>query len=302
MTKFRKWMKGITAQDALCDVARRSVGARLDAVEYYLPLAAERAADDVEHVHQLRVWTRRSMAAIQLYAEVLPLKEARWMRKQLRKIRRAAGEARDMDVLIQNRASDAGAEAHVFLTDVRQRRKTAQEPLRAIYRQLTKNDRLHRRKEKLLSQLDPPSASSAFGPWATARVQSILDRFFAASPADMRDLDGLHRFRIRCKQLRYAMELLASAFPVEFRQQLYPAIELLQDRLGEIQDYAVARDRLGKWISNAVSKRQALHMHALRQQEQERLEELLQSLVAWWTPECERQLRESFDKMIERQT
>ena len=48
------------------DVARRALDARLDLVGHYLPRAAD-AADETENVHQLRVATRRAMAAMQIF-------------------------------------------------------------------------------------------------------------------------------------------------------------------------------------------------------------------------------------------
>jgi CHAD domain-containing protein len=106
-------------------------------------------------------------------------------------------------------------------------------------------------------------APSSFGQWATAQHQRILKRFFKASPSDLHDLASLHRFRIRGKELRYAMELLAPAFPAAFREQLYPVVEQLQERLGEIHDHAVARTRFGEWSTEAKSKRAAAHVRKL---------------------------------------
>ena len=46
----------------------------------------------MEKVHQLRVATRRAIAALKLYRDWLPQDEARWLSKRLKKIRRAAGD------------------------------------------------------------------------------------------------------------------------------------------------------------------------------------------------------------------
>ena len=63
MAQFEKWIEGVSADDSTREAAQHSLRARLSAVKGYLPLAAHRAEEDVEHVHQLRVCTRRSMAA-----------------------------------------------------------------------------------------------------------------------------------------------------------------------------------------------------------------------------------------------
>ena len=56
-----------------------------------LPLALQQAVKDVEHVHQLRVATRRARAALDIFADCLPDGAFTAAKKQLRKIRRAAG-------------------------------------------------------------------------------------------------------------------------------------------------------------------------------------------------------------------
>jgi hypothetical protein len=64
-----RWVQGVSPADRTIDVAVRTLGGRLDAVLYYLPLAAEKADEDTEYVHQLRVWTRRATAALRLYED-----------------------------------------------------------------------------------------------------------------------------------------------------------------------------------------------------------------------------------------
>src|SRR5262249_50059853 len=82
------------------DAARHVLTARLEVVRDYLPLALHRSDEDPEHVHQLRVGTRRAGAALAIFSVCLPDKVFRTARKQLRRIRRAAGEARDWDVFL----------------------------------------------------------------------------------------------------------------------------------------------------------------------------------------------------------
>lgn len=63
---------------------------------------------DIQRVHQLRVATRRAIAAIDAFRDLLPTKRADWFTKQLRRIRRAAGEARDLDVLTDRLTGETG--------------------------------------------------------------------------------------------------------------------------------------------------------------------------------------------------
>ena len=67
-----KWIPAVQPDDRTSDVAVRTLQDRLGAVLYCLPLASEQARQDVEHVHQLRVWTRRATAALRLYEDWMP--------------------------------------------------------------------------------------------------------------------------------------------------------------------------------------------------------------------------------------
>src|SRR5262245_14351894 len=93
-----KWIPGLSPAMPVAEAARRVLAVRLAAVRDGLPGALHEADRDVEHVHQLRVATRRAGAALTIFADCLPEKAYRTARKQLRRLRRAAGEARDWDV------------------------------------------------------------------------------------------------------------------------------------------------------------------------------------------------------------
>src|SRR5436853_7724825 len=95
-----KWISDLTAEIPLVDAARRVLALRLEVVRDYLQHALAQADKDPEYVHQLRVGTRRAGAALRIFALCLPPKVYKKAGKQLRRIRRAAGEARDWDVFL----------------------------------------------------------------------------------------------------------------------------------------------------------------------------------------------------------
>lgn len=57
--------------------------------------------DDIEYVHRCRVATRRIRAAFPLFFECFPDKKLRRWEKQIRRLTRSLGEARDLDVQIE---------------------------------------------------------------------------------------------------------------------------------------------------------------------------------------------------------
>ncbi|HUG20415.1 MAG TPA: CHAD domain-containing protein [Planctomycetaceae bacterium] len=298
MPQFDKWIKNLSAGDPVCRVARYSLRARLEAVGHYLPLVAKHSGENIEHVHQLRVWTRRALAALDLFTELLPKAEEKWFRKTLHKIRRAAGKARDLDVLIDNRRNDKGKGAHDFLADLQKRRKRAQKPIVSVFHKVSRKDRFARQLKSLRKKTSQ-TTHDLFGPWARDKLNRISKPFFKTATFDTHNLSKLHRFRIRGKELRYAMELLAPAFLNSFRKKLYPVVAELQSRIGAIHDRAVAVARFEKWLAHSPNKQRAKHVRKLLIAEQENLENLLCEFQKWWTPEFESELHESFDRFTQ---
>ena len=187
-----------------------------------------------------------------------------------------------------------------FLRMSGERREAAQKPIVAIYRMVERKNRSRDRVDVLLEKTakkDSRSVAGSFGTWATARLGKILKRFFKASPSDLNDLRNLHRFRIRGKELRYAMELLAPAFAGEFREELYPVVEELQERLGLLHDHVVAKTRFRRWINETKSKRELVHLQKLFEQEHGKLDQLLRDFASWWTPRLKASLQSSFQRL-----
>src|SRR5438552_2313389 len=96
-----KWIAGLRGDMPGSEAARRTLTLRLGAVRDRLPAAVFHADEDVEHVHQLRVSTRRAAAALRLFADCLPERMHKKTRKSLKALRRSAGEARDWDVFLE---------------------------------------------------------------------------------------------------------------------------------------------------------------------------------------------------------
>ena len=81
------------------DAARRVLALRLEAVRDRIADAMSHGEDRRQHVHALRVASRRAAAAVEVFEHCLPKKVFKEVRQQLRLIRRAVGMARDWDVL-----------------------------------------------------------------------------------------------------------------------------------------------------------------------------------------------------------
>src|SRR5688572_19999557 len=152
-----KWIDAIDADGSVCDAARRSLEARLMPVFHNLPLAAYHAQQDSEHVHRLRVSTRRAMAALKLYRDYLPRKRVRWVKKELKQIRRTAGEARDLDVLAERLTRDYGERAAPIVSKIARLRAGIQPEIVHLAERMRRDDRFVRKTAKLLDGIRCPN-------------------------------------------------------------------------------------------------------------------------------------------------
>jgi len=243
MARSGKWLTGVGAADPVAEAARLALSSRLDVLKHYLPLAAKKSHQDLEYVHQLRVASRRARAALDMFEPLLPPRKSRWLKRWLRRIRRKAGDARDLDVMQQQltRQVRNGDPAMVsVLCDVERRRRRAQRPLRRLHRRVKKKE-FFERAERIIQRIKPrreTSAIASFGQFGAGALRASVEDWFAhADRLDVADVESLHALRISAKHLRYTMELVAPAFDPSLRNDLYPAVAALQDDLGAINDH-----------------------------------------------------------------
>jgi len=299
-----KWIKGADPKQPVSAFARRALKKRLRSVWHFAALAAKKPEDDIEHVHQLRVATRRAGAGLQVFADLLPARRMRWMKKQLRTLRRAAGDARDLDVLAQRlgllRDETSGSELEPVHKQIVLERRKVQKPLRRAYRK-AKCKRFPRRSRKLLRQIrwrgagEEPSLREAAG----NALRPLVDAFFAAADQDLTAPESLHEMRIQGKRIRYALELLVGAFDTSFRKELYPVFEEVQDKLGATNDHASAEARFRQWHNRTDSVAAQAELAALAAAEGREFAAKSTAFRAWWTKQRATDLRRQFDAFLE---
>ena len=288
MAPSGKWIEGIGPETTVTDAARRSLELRLAVVAHTLPLAAHLAEHDIEHVHRLRVATRRAAAALKLYRDWLPQKSARWIKKRLRQIRRAASEARDLDVLIQRLQSYSDTQAEPIVRFLVEKRAAMQPNIVEAAEDMRRDDRFVRKAARLFSKIAPSENESEMAScqclrkWAPQQLAAFRSAFLELLPNGSDDIEALHQFRIRTKALRYAIELLAPAFEPQMRFVIYPAVEKLQERLGKVTDHIAAIRLFTEWESHnaAQTVREAASLMDV-EQAQEAAD--LRDFRDWWS-------------------
>jgi CHAD domain-containing protein len=205
--------------------------------------------DPIEALHDLRVASRRLRAFVKVFEPLLEPSIAAHVGKPLRRVTKAAGELRDIDVqmhLIDARMSAQTTDAtraalELLLERLHGRRDAvkahAKRRLRKV-RQSDLNVGVAAALGEVVARL--PASSSEAARLAWTLLEPILDDMDAhdraAGPAS--PPDKLHELRISIKKLRYALELVGPLLGEEQRELVKKA-ESLQELLGTYHDLNV---------------------------------------------------------------
>ena len=290
-----KWISDVRAETPIPDAARHVLTVRLEVVRDYLPLAMREPDNDPENVHQLRVGTRRARAALDIFTCCLPIKVYKVARKNLRNLRRVAGEARDWDVFLasltqwgrqQERKQRAGMDCLVGY--VVAKREAAQLQLAEASKDYPFDfDRFLAETVAAVHKPHDPRLRTLLE-LAVPRLSGLLNELDTAVNRNLDDYDCLHQVRILGKRLRYAMEVFTNCFPPVFSEQIYPSVEEMQEILGNANDSHVARGRLEglatrlEGLVPAEWKRFEPGLASLLRYHQTRLPEERQRFRDWW--------------------
>ncbi|MFM1903675.1 MAG: hypothetical protein RLZZ440_1575 [Planctomycetota bacterium] len=300
MAAANPWVVTDQACGTARSVAARQLRKRLRAVWKGLR-AACRVRHEPKSLHQLRVATRRTIAAFEAFEELVPGKKGRWFAKRLRRIRRAAGETRDLDVLIprllaneprQLAAGDARSWSQL-LSRLRKRHERSRRPLRKLCSKLERDD-WPGRVERLLKRVLAAETDESYADFARRGLPPVLERFFAQADRRLVAAEAVHQLRIEGKRLRYAIEVLGVALPRTVATAGLAALEEMQESLGAFVDHAAAADRFRRLAREATGADRRL-LADLASQEQGLADTARKAFARWWTAARRRSLRQRFE-------
>jgi CHAD domain-containing protein len=289
-----KWIPGLEAETPVAEAAHHVLAVRLEVVRQRLPFALYEADHDPEHVHQLRVATRRADAALRIFRDCLPRRVYKDARQRLRGLRRAAGAARDWDVFLDElrarKAKSAERPGLDLLTGYALgERSAAQEVLLATGKQ--EGQEFVTFVDETVAAVRPPADVVGNGSLldrARPLLAGLLRGLEQTAAADTTDYEKLHQVRIAGKRLRYALEVFAGCFPASFTESLYPQVEQMQEILGRANDSHVAgellaelRERLRRTQPAAWPRWQA-GVEALLRSHQRRLPQQRRRFLRLW--------------------
>lgn len=290
-------------KEPVCGVAAVALKELLSPLFQFWEAAAERSEADVEFVHQLRVSTRRLDAALNVFQDFLPRRRLARFRRRLALIRKSAGPARDCDVFL---ARVLHAEQAELLEPIalllRTRRAHAQTTLRAIRIGLDQGERPEQQASELLARLRARSRTArrrrgSFPRWAADRLSQLAEQFLRRARPDMTDIDDLHRFRVRVKQFRYSLELLAPAFDPRGVEPVANQLRKLARRLGELTDHATAATTLRRWLKQNPPPETRAVLKTWRRTELTDLAAKQAAFADWWTGKRRKKLKKRLAKL-----
>lgn len=290
------------------DVAVRTLRWRFETLWSELGAACA-DAHDAEAVHRLRVACRRTIAAIAAFRDLLPSRQRDWFSKRLRRLRRAAGTARDLDVLsarLTGRGGDAaaiaGAARHRLIAMLSRQRVGSRVPIREEMERLVAADWQAHVERFVEAAADARDGDETFAEYARRRFRRLGNRFFDHVDRRLHGDAEIHRLRIHVKKLRYALEIFAPVFPERVTAKCVKALERLQEHLGEFTDHAAAANRLRRWSRQDGVDAAQTAIVALRRIEEARADEARRTFVKWWTPGRRKGLRRRCERTSRRRS
>jgi CHAD domain-containing protein len=282
------WVEGFGPDDLAVEVARRVVSQRFGVVWHFLPRAAKYPEQDVEHVHQLRVSTRRAAAAVSVFHDLAREKYFRRITKDLKQIRRAAAAARDLDVLgarLEQGCWDGPEDGRTHAVGLATtHRKEVQAPLVRVYSRCKRKGWKQR-----AGKLSRPKAwrdsqsERRFQDLAVDVLGQAAEEFFAFAATGPTELEALHQLRIRAKKLRYTVEIVAGGLDDRLRRDVYPEILEMHELLGAMNDQATAAAVFGRWLDQGQEPVSSLR--GLWDSAQEKADQARREFLQWWSPE-----------------
>ncbi len=222
--------------------------------------------EDIEHVHRMRVASRRLRNGLSLFKNCLPgKKRTAWM-DEIRKITGALGKARDLDIQIEalNQAcqrpldDESRPGYNRLLLRLKQRRSKAQKKVDKTVKKLQSETILKPMRKHLEKMIAGSENVYLYTPSLYQRafttIHQRLEDFLSYQQHiwDPENIDQLHAMRIAGKHLRYTLEVFAPIYQNALDLHIR-AMKEIQDLLGEIHD----NDVWISWLPQFIEKERA---------------------------------------------
>jgi CHAD domain-containing protein len=280
-----------------------------------------KTAQDIEHIHRMRVASRRLRAALPLFVSCIPERKYHQWLLEIQKITRALGHARDTDVqiafitkIIKKRGGgmqtdrtdtsysvrNKGDVETVLLLQLQKKRSKLQAAVVSDLEKLEKSGIIDDMRTFFLTQtsgINKRKKSPPFGipPVAALRISRHLKKLLSYERW-VHNMDAVaehHAMRIAAKRLRYTIEIYAPLYRLGLKKYL-SRVKKIQEILGDLHDCDVWIDTVMVMLLkerstyhvkdssiNQQVNRVAGYRHFLSEREKERKRLYLRYLRYW---------------------
>lgn len=249
--KLSRRPTGSLADDAEAAYAAAAVLERLAMLT--AEAAGVKTNSDVEHVHRMRVASRRLRTALRVFADCLPRRPLKAWQREARTVTRALGAARDLDVQLLFVAGFDTPRLRPRLRPGVRRLRLRLEQHRArlqpkVVRRIEEFEAsgvAESMRDRLAVPAEPPPASPPLLRRGRDEITRHLDELLdlRANVDQPRRVHELHQMRIAAKHLRYSLEMFRPLFGDILKPGLATA-KLIQQQLGDLHDGDVWREFL----------------------------------------------------------
>ncbi len=225
-----------------------------------------RAATDSEFLHDYRVTVRRIRSALSQVKAVFAAERVAHFAAEFKWLAAATGPARDADVFLLKLPDYRATLPEKTRRDLDPLEVFLKKRQRRAYRNLRKTlaseryARLMADWETFLSESDqaPGNVSNAarpLGAVASERIAKTARRVLKNGSAidDDTPAAALHALRLRCKKLRYLLDLFAGLYDADAIAKLLRDLKKLQDNLGDFNDCEVQQDTLQSFATEMAA-------------------------------------------------
>ena len=270
---------------------RRTLISTLDAV-WTEVVASGSGPCSAERVHRLRVSTRRSLASLALFRDLMPAKPRRWFRRRLREILRKAARVRDLDIVLDHLAGKAATTVSHrnpsptgrarLVALVASRRAVAEIPVRSLHTVIGQRGwSAHR--ARLVAGLQAGSASpQEQDEVVRCRLRKHVKDFMRRTRCSSHDPRAIHRLRLAGKKLRYVVEALSRVVPHPTARRCVASLRCLQHVLGKSTDHATAVETIRGLARTPGLRTARRNWDCLRRAEQAEARQALRAFTDWW--------------------
>ncbi len=223
---------------------------------------------DTEFLHDFRIAVRRTRSALGQFKTIFPSDLYTHFNEEFKWLAGITSDHRDLDVYLLKMneyrswlPEEVAADLLPLEQFLTRKQKTVHKMLVSHlkskrYLKLVEDWTSFLEDDEQIGRLDghdlPISVSASRRIWKAYRSVMRLGHEILAHPDA--PAAWLHTLRIKCKKLRYLLEMFASLYPQKKINKLVQALKQLQNNLGDFQDFEVQQLRLQTFASQMMSE------------------------------------------------